>query len=291
MNSLTITPPADYHLSQSLRFLSGFTPQAVSPGGTTRLRFATPLSPDWITTAITVTQPGPDLVVEWSGDVDGDVVADHVRRILSIDIDADGLAAVIKNDSVVGSLIDPERGFRPPLFWSPYEAAVWAVLSQRVQMKQASNLKTRLASAHGAGGGEQEAAATPEPYVLAKLDMFEKLPNTKTDRLRAVARAALDGRLDPTALRQQPPEQAAVDLQEIVGIGPFSAELILVRGAGAPDVFPANEKRLHAIMRDRYELPDASIDDLAGVAEGWSPYRSWIGFQFRAAAEQPPRIG
>ena len=286
MTKRTISAPADYRLSQSLGFLSGFTPQRVESQQVEQLRFATPLSPDWTTTTITVTQPGSDLEIEWIGDVDGDAVVDHVRRILSIDVDADGLDDIIENDPVLQPLVDPTRGVRPPLFWSPYEAAVWAVLSQRVQMKQASNLKDRLANAYGADLKGQDLVATPEPSTLAAIDTFEKVPSTKIDRLHAVAHAALDGGLDPTALRTQPPEQAAIELQTIDGIGPFSAELILVRGTGAPDVFPANERRLHTIMRSLYNMPDASTDDLASIAEQWSPFRSWISFQLRAAAER-----
>lgn len=115
---------------------------------------------------------------------------------------------------------------------------------------------------------------------------FRGLPAVKVDRLRSVAKAALEGLLDPDRLRDQPAEAASVELQTIDGIGPFSAELILVRGAGAPDVFPTNEKRLHTAMRRRYDKPDATAKDLEAIAEQWAPYRSWVSFQLRAAAER-----
>lgn len=128
--------------------------------------------------------------------------------------------------------------------------------------------------------------ATPEPNVLADLADFPGLPAVKVDRLRAVARAALDGLLDPGRLRDQPAAAASLELQAIDGIGPFSAELILVRGTGAPDIFPANEKRLHASMRLRYDKPGATAKDLGAIADHWAPYRSWVSFQLRAAAER-----
>jgi 3-methyladenine DNA glycosylase/8-oxoguanine DNA glycosylase len=43
--------------------------------------------------------------------------------------------------------------------------------------------------------------------------------------------------------------EALAHLQRLPGIGPFSAQLILIRGAGHPDVFPSDERRLHEEIR------------------------------------------
>ncbi|GAB2976089.1 hypothetical protein GCM10017788_40710 [Amycolatopsis acidiphila] len=67
--------------------------------------------------------------------------------------------------------------------------------------------------------------------------------------------------------------------------GPFSAQLILVRGAGHPDVFPDSEERLHAEMRELYALPEASPAALAEVADRWRPYRSWVALLLRTHRE------
>jgi DNA-3-methyladenine glycosylase II len=116
---------------------------------------------------------------------------------------------------------------------------------------------------------------------IAHLDGINQV---KLDRLHAVARAALDGLLDATGLREMPPVDAIERLRSIPGIGPFSAELILVRGAGHPDVFPAAEQRLHRIMRERYGRPNPTARELAETAEAWRPYRSWVSFLFRSSA-------
>ena len=108
----------------------------------------------------------------------------------------------------------------------------------------------------------------------------------KRQRLQGIARAALAGELDSQRLRSLPPEVALAELQNLPGIGPFSAELILIRGAMAPDVFSHAERRLHDSMRTAYGLPDASVEQLAEVAEAWRPYRSWVSVLFRTAREQ-----
>ena len=59
------------------------------------------------------------------------------------------------------------------------------------------------------------------------------------DALRRATGTALDGVLDPARLRALHPETAMAEIPRIHGVGPFSAELSLVRGAGAADHLPA----------------------------------------------------
>ena len=102
------------------------------------------------------------------------------------------------------------------------------------------------------------------------------LPPVKIERLHGIARAALDGDLDAGRLRAMETAQALVELQRIPGIGLFSAELILIRGAGHPDVFPASERRLHDEMAHEYGLHDPSPARLAAIAEAGGPTgRGW----------------
>jgi DNA-3-methyladenine glycosylase II len=108
----------------------------------------------------------------------------------------------------------------------------------------------------------------------------------KSERLHAVARAALAGRLDAATLRALPTDEAVARLRELPGIGPFSAELILLRGAGHPDGFPTAESRLHEEMAHAYELSEPTAADLARVADGWRPYRTWVSLLLRHRREE-----
>lgn len=165
-------------------------------------------------------------------------------------------------------------GLRPCGFHSPYEAAVWCVLSQRIRITQAARLRDDLVRRHGDDG------ALPVPKVLRTLDL--DLPARKAEYLRAVADAALEGRLDGTALRSIDPEQAVQQVQEIRGLGPFAAELVVVRGANAPDALPRHEKRLEAEVAERY----GSGRTLAEVSEAWRPFRTWAAVHLRVLRER-----
>ena len=161
-------------------------------------------------------------------------------------------------------------GFRPCGFFSPYEAAAWSVLSQRVQIRQAAAMKTRLMQQLGDDG----AFPAPETLLGASLD----LPGRKAEYLRAVAEAALDGRLSGAHLRSLQPADALAQVQSILGLGPFAAELVVIRGANFADVLPRNEARLNDEITKQYGS-ERSVDE---ITEAWKPFRSWASVHLRA---------
>ncbi len=55
----------------------------------------------------------------------------QVARVLSLDYDASEFVRIGDRDPVIGRLQAAAPGLRPPLFYSPYEAAAWSVLSAR----------------------------------------------------------------------------------------------------------------------------------------------------------------
>ena len=186
----------------------------------------------------------------------------------------------------IAGLLRLAPGLRPPLFHSPYEAAVWAVLSARRPGWQMDRLRADLARAHGtvfdlAG---RELAALPTPAALLALDGFPGIDAGRLERIHGVARAAADGLLEADALRAMGAEDALAHVQQIKGIGPFYAELIVIRASGVTDVLPANEPRALELAGRLYGL-DAPMTaaELAGVAEAWRPWRTWCTVLLRAA--------
>ncbi|HJQ47272.1 MAG TPA: DNA-3-methyladenine glycosylase 2 family protein [Amycolatopsis sp.] len=278
----TIEVRGAFDLAASARFLEGFTPaarpDAAEEPGTLRMAF--PADGSWAHVGVVVKQRAPG---EVSVDSNDSAVVEQVRRILSLDIDGAGFDNVGRGDPVVAHLQKRYPGLRPVLFSSPYEAACWTIIGNRIRMTQAARIKQRLAEEYGQAVdvGGRDLVAFPAPEVLATIDRPPGLSELKIERLRAIARAAQEGQLDARMLRSLGPEEAMAQLRQVPGIGPFSAELILVRGAGHPDVFPRNEERLHDEMRFAYALPAADASALAVVAERWSPFRSWVALLMR----------
>jgi DNA-3-methyladenine glycosylase II len=109
----------------------------------------------------------------------------------------------------------------------------------------------------------------------------------RAERVVGVARAADAGALDAAALVALAEDEARRRLRTIPGIGPFYGDLILIRATGMTDILPLDEPQLWRHVTDLYGLE--SLPDRAQalrLAEGWRPWRTWVGVLIRAAARR-----
>ncbi|MFB6606491.1 DNA-3-methyladenine glycosylase family protein [Streptomyces noursei] len=136
-----------------------------------------------------------------------EAVRAQLARILSLDVDVDGTGfPALAADPVVAGLMADYPGLRPVCFHSPYEAAAWAVIGNRMRMAQAAAVKARIARRHGhrVHIGGQTLYAFPTPAVLRTISHVPGLTDVKIQRLHSLAEAALDGQLDAARLRALP---------------------------------------------------------------------------------------
>lgn len=260
-----------WSLATSKRFWEGFTPGELAHQTRAEgIRTVFLCDTDWQRVDAVITQEGESARIVVDGPGDLDAATQQVRRLLSIDIDGRAWPDVAARDDVIADAQRRLPGFRPCGFFSPYEAAAWSVLSQRVQMRQAAATKTRLTRELG----DEGAFPSPEALLGASLE----LPGRKAEYLRAVAEAALDGRLSGSHLRSLDPAEALAQVQTILGLGPFAAELVVIRGANFADVLPRNEARLNDEIAKRYGA-ERSVDE---ITDEWKPFRSWASVHLRA---------
>jgi DNA-3-methyladenine glycosylase II len=246
----------------------------------------------WETVGVCLREENGEVAGEVYGDTDSDAVREQAERMLSLDVDGRGFPEVGEKDPVVGGLQERYPGLRPVGFHSPYEAGAWVIVGHRTRIVQAAKVKARMAEELGREvvvHGER-LHAFPEPHRLRGLDRFPGLSGSKVENLRGVAEAALDGRLDGGRLRAMPAGEALARLQELRGIGPFSAELILLRGAGHPDRLAMNEPRLRRVVAMAYGLEgEPGLEELVRISDGWRPYRTWVALLLRTMLEDETR--
>lgn len=286
----------DYSLVESARlaahagFVGPLDDEQDGPGGPV-LDLAFPLDGSWNTVGVRVEQNRSGVratVFANPGRAAHDDVRDQLRRILWLDHDRTRFAAVGRRDQVIGDLQARFTGVRPVLHPSPYEAAARAIIMHRLYRGQAAAVTARVAEQRGevvevAG---RAVHAFPTPKRLADLEPVQGLAGTKVAQLRALGRAADGDSYTAATLRGMDHDAAMAHLQKLPGVGPFSAELILIRGVGDPDVFPRTEKSLHRAMAQAYDLgDDPDLDTLQTAAEPWRPHRSWVGLLFRHLVE------
>jgi len=106
-------------------------------------------------------------------------------------------------------------------------------------------------------------AGTPRRLQrLRALDL--DLPGRKSEYLTAVAEAALDGELDGAAIRKLDPAEAVRRLTAIKGLGPFAAELAVLRRARAlgtqPPADSVGRARLITPIDSATSQPGAQVE-------------------------------
>ena len=282
MVEFTIEPRGRFNLAAAQQFLGGFTPAAGTfADDATRLTMAFPVD-GWAGSAAAVVWQDGELIrgeaVTSVPVVSIDAVRDQVARTLSLDHDGTGWDEVGRRDPVIGRLQAEFDHLRPVCFYSPYEAAVQAIIGQRISMRQAAKIKLGLAESRGdaleIGGQQLHAFALPDRLLEAT--EAPGLNAEKLNRLHEVARAALDGRLDAARLRAMSFDDALASLREIRGIGEWSSQHVLLRGAGLADAVPLADPRTRVAIKAVYELA-AEPDDqqLAAIADAWRPFRMW----------------
>jgi DNA-3-methyladenine glycosylase II len=278
---LRIRPRGPFSLAAARDFLGGFTPGR-GTFGTTDDELLTAFPVDgWQGSAAVALRQAPDGSIEGivQGGAEPAAVARQVARVLSLDHDGAGYPAVGERDPVVGRIQERFAYLRPVCFYSPYEAAVGAVVGQRISQRQAASIRIAIAREHGErfSIGGAELAAFPVPSRLLEISSHRGLPAEKLERLHAVASAAIAGKLDAEHLRSLTRDTALGELREIRGVGDWSAQHILLRGAGLADELPLADPLSREAVRRAYGLDQVPDDAaLATIAESWRPYRMWV---------------
>jgi DNA-3-methyladenine glycosylase II len=286
-DEFTIVPSGPFSLEEAGRFGFG---QRVAPGWDGVMRLAFCLDGYQRQAGVEVRQDaGGRVTGRVHGGADVEAVRGQVARVLSLDYDGREFLAVGRRDPVIGRLQATAPGLRPPLFYSPYEAAAWAVLAARRPARQMAEIRRRLSEIHGttfqlAGTA---VAALPTPEQLLAVAEFPGLSAQKIDWLHGVARAAIAGRLDTARIQATDPATAMAELRTINGIGPFYSALIVVRASGLADVLPVGEPRVLALAAELYGLPGPPAEpEFRALAEPWRPFRTWAAVLIRAAARR-----
>ena len=219
-------------------------------------------------------------------------VEDRIRFFLSLDDPLADFYRLAKADEPFWAAIQGIYGLHQVKFLTPFEIAVWAVLTQRLPIAIARNLKQALKAAYGSCmeiNGVVH-AAFPEPAQVISAspeDLTLIIKNErKVEYLMAVTRAFYQ--VDEQFLRSGPYQEVEDWLLNIKGIGDWSAHFILVRGLGRMERIgltpnSVNEKAM-VEAASRVYSPGKSLDDrdILRLAEHYGDWQSYWAYYLRA---------
>lgn len=192
-----------------------------------------------------------------------------VKNIFDIDSDPEHLIEAL------GTVAAKQPGIRLPGTASGFEIAVRAVLGQQITVKAARTLAARFVARFGERCEFDDAPgltrAFPDPdkikrvhnASIAKLGIISR----RAETIKAVAHAITADGLDlsPSA----PVEDTLKRLNDIKGIGDWTAQYIAMRALRWPDAFPAAD---YGVMK---ALEVSTPAAARTIAEQWQPWRAY----------------
>lgn len=148
----------------------------------------------------------------------------------------------------------------------------WTIIGQQLSGKAADTIFARFKKLFPKG------VITPR-RILALTDEALRsvgLSGAKARAIRNLAEAVASGELDLKRLPERSNEQVLAELTKIKGIGPWTAEMILMFSLGREDVFSRGDLGLRKGIQQLYGLRAfPSEKRLRKITDAWSPYRTY----------------
>jgi DNA-3-methyladenine glycosylase II len=223
---------------------------------------------------VRVTQPDRQrLLVGVEADIrDHPTALALVRRMLGVERDLGVFNRAASRIPWLAPLAKRMRGVRPPRYPTLWEACVSAIAFQQVSLVAASAIVRRLllqlSTTREIDGITLRQFPNAERFLVADDDLAREagLSKSKWTALRRVAEAIATGALDEAMLEERNSRDGALLLQQIRGVGPWTAAVILLRGLGRLNVFPMNDSsvaRNLALVAPRTPIDvDATLEAL-----------------------------
>jgi DNA-3-methyladenine glycosylase II len=266
---IPVAPP--YRLDQTatvLRRIALNPVDVLAADGRYMRALAGPVGPRVVTAA---QAPGADAldvgVYTPAGQVaDAPTVADlaaTLQRTLGTQIDLTGFYAAARAVPRLYPLVVQAEGVKPPRYPTLWEAICNAVVFQQVSIDAAMASMRRFIAYCSAplAFGETVLYPCPAPEATLGADpaalRAQGLSGAKVRTLQELADLLLAGKLTAAELEALPTPAAMARLTALRGIGPWTAAVIMLRGFGRLDVFPAGDSGARR-----------SMAGLLGVAEG-----------------------
>jgi AraC family transcriptional regulator of adaptative response / DNA-3-methyladenine glycosylase II len=197
------------------------------------------------------------------------------RRLLDLDADPEAVVDALGVDPELSALVAKAPGQRIPRTVDEPELALRVVLGQQVSVKAARTHAARIVYAYGQPVTDPNGVLThvfPAVEHLADIDPVHlAFPKSRQRSLVALIGALangdvlLDSGCDWNRAREQ--------LLALLGIGPWTAEVIALRGLGDPDAFPTTDLGV-LVAAKQVGLPESSRA-LVEHSARWRPWRSY----------------
>lgn len=290
-SSISIPATAPYNLQATVRLLQRRPTNRVDRWAADGYRRAVPTAhgPRLLHLTNHGTVQRPDLRLQVLGsDTPPEAIADllaTLRRMLGLDASPVPEAALAEQDSRLAPVLHALDGFRTPCFPTLFETCASVLPFQQLSLDAGTAIVGRIVEGFGV---QMLLDGTPwfcfpSPAAIAGADPARLretgLSRSKVTALQGLARLIADGSLSSEHLRALPTPEAIAALRALPGIGPWSANLILLRGFRRLDVFPEGDVGAARNLTELIQAPQLLTPaDASAFAARFGDQRGYLYF-------------
>ncbi len=206
---------------------------------------------------------------------------ERMRFALGVDDEVGSFHREFARDPLIGRSIRERPWLRVARRPEPFEALAWAICEQLIEYERAAAIQRRIVMRFGPSSEHAglRLRDVPSPATLAtvtpaRLESFD-LSGSRSRLLVRVAREIACGRLD---LHDPEHERGWRRLRAIAGVGPWTVEMLALKGQGRHDQLPAGDLGLIKYVGRRLSGGDPrALASEAQVRELFAPYGAWAG--------------
>ncbi len=192
--------------------------------------------------------------------------------------------ALSRSDVRLAKLIKRVGPYQPKLTTNAFVALIGSIIHQQVSLAAGATILARLR--------DRCAGRRLSPKSVLALDTDALcavgLSRQKRRYVRDVAEHFADGRLSGAKLRRMSDEDVITAATQVVGVGRWTAEMLLIFCLERPDVWPVDDLGLRSAVRnhlDLHEPPDRGT--MLRTGEHWRPYRTYATWYLWRSLENP----
>lgn len=182
---------------------------------------------------------------------------------------AQGIVHVSRADPRIRKLVERHGPieFRPRE--RPFDALVQSILSQQLNGNAAESIISKMYRLFLPG---RPTAEKLEAVPAAKLRNAGVSPQ-KVGYLKDLAARVLDGKLILSRLARKDDEEIILMMDQVKGVGRWTAQMVLIFSLGRPDVLPVDDFGIRTAIKRTYGLRDMPKPKrIEKIAEPWHPF-------------------
>ncbi|MBU1200778.1 DNA-3-methyladenine glycosylase [Patescibacteria group bacterium] len=175
----------------------------------------------------------------------------------------------LSQDPVLKKLIKNYPPFNWPKTGDIFTDLIESIINQQLSLASAASIYARFKKLF-------KNSITPKNTLKLTIDQLKSvgLSGQKSSYIQNVATAIISGELDVNKLKKSTDQEVIDQLTSIKGIGPWSANMILMFSLNRPDVFPVGDLGIRTAMSKLYKLDRENLKAMIIIAKKWSPYRT-----------------